>query len=162
MRYIYHWRYSFVVQWQLIGLRLINYGLDDEEDDLANYLILSLQVDQIVPKTPASKNQTDFDIMDERIETAMSTHNVSYLELLRDLAVDCDQFVLFLREKSFGPNWEEWPSFCGDVFSPIPIFTPFGTCFTTQANYSLQYGFTFLLSLFIYLLHFNLALLLSG
>ena len=53
-----------------MGLRLIDYGLNDTDDDLANYLILSLQVDQVVPKTPASKNQSDFDIMDERIEAA--------------------------------------------------------------------------------------------
>ena len=30
-------------------LRLVEYGLDDEDDDLANYLILSLQTDQTVP-----------------------------------------------------------------------------------------------------------------
>ena len=30
------------------GSRLIQYGLDDDNDDVANYLILSLQTDQIV------------------------------------------------------------------------------------------------------------------
>ena len=32
------------------GSRLIQYGLDDDNDDVANYLILSLQTDQIVPQ----------------------------------------------------------------------------------------------------------------
>ena len=35
----------------LILFRLIKYGLDDEADSVANYLILSLQTDQIVPST---------------------------------------------------------------------------------------------------------------
>ena len=30
--------------------RLAAFGLDDENDDLANYLILSLQIDQITPQ----------------------------------------------------------------------------------------------------------------
>ena len=33
------------------NFRLIKYGLDDANDDVANYLILSLQTDQIVPAT---------------------------------------------------------------------------------------------------------------
>ncbi len=30
--------------------RMIKYDLDDEEDNVANYLILSLQTEQIVPQ----------------------------------------------------------------------------------------------------------------
>ena len=76
--------------------------------------------------------------MDARIEEAMTEFNISYLDLLRDLAVSCDQFILFLREKSYGPNWDYWPKACGDVFSKVPILTPFGTCFTTEPNYTIM------------------------
>ena len=36
--------------------RLATLGLDDENDDLANYLILSLQVDQITPRINVNKD----------------------------------------------------------------------------------------------------------
>ena len=132
--------YTCRIHPQDMHIRLIKYGLNDTDDDLANYLILSLQVDQIVPKTPNTKNESDFAVMESRLEAAMETHNISYFDLLRDVAIDCNQFILFLREKSFGPNWAEWPSFCGEVFSEVPIFTPFGTCFTTATNFSLKYN----------------------
>ena len=39
----------------------------------------------------------------------MAQHNLTYLELLRKLAVDCDQFILFVRDKSFEAEMNEWP-----------------------------------------------------
>ena len=39
----------------------------------------------------------------------MAQHNLTYLELLRKLAVDCDQFILFVRDKSFESDMNEWP-----------------------------------------------------
>ena len=43
------------------------------------------------------KNAADFALMDARVAGAMAAHNLTYLQLLRALAVDCDQFVLFVR-----------------------------------------------------------------
>ena len=40
----------------------------------------------------------------------MAKYNLTYLELLRKLAVDCDQFILFVRDKSFGGQYESWPA----------------------------------------------------
>ena len=44
------------------------------------------------------KNAADFALMDARVAGAMAAHNLTYLQLLRALAVDCDQFVLFVRD----------------------------------------------------------------
>ena len=98
----------------------------------------------------------DFEKVDEKIAQSMAKYNVTYLELLRNLAVDCDQFILFVRDKSFGSQSESWPDRsshlmcgeslkyfipmrprCGTLFSTLPILTPFGTCFTSHPNYSL-------------------------
>ena len=76
--------------------------------------------------------------MDARVEGAMAAHNLTYLQLLRALAVDCDQFVLFVRyftvlyctvlcslsrDKSFGPEMASWPAKCGTIFSTVPPST---------------------------------------
>ena len=77
--------------------------------------------------------------MEERIKAAMEWKNVTYLELLRDVAISCNDFVLFLREKSdssYGSDLREWPAPCGDIFSPLPLMTQFGTCFTTNPNHT--------------------------
>ena len=123
--------------------RLIQYGLDDAEDNVANYLILSLQSEQIKPKLKVinrmsalsnkihafmiiiawqrkcpgenknclqtQKNASDYAEMDARITQSLAQHNLTYLELLRKLAVDCDQFILFVRDKSFESDMTEWP-----------------------------------------------------
>ena len=95
--------------------------------------------------------------MEARIALALATHNLTYLELLRSLAVDCDQFILFVRDKSFESNMTRWPAKygavmqwcsqcgmscisylrCGSIFSSTPIFSPLGTCFTTSPSLSL-------------------------
>ena len=108
-------------------LRLTQYGLDDVEDSVANYLILSLQSEQIKPKLEVihkrfslyigiiqkklqtQKNASHYAEMDARISQSMAQHNLTYLELLRKLAVDCDQFILFVRDKSFESDMNEWP-----------------------------------------------------
>ena len=76
--------------------------------------------------------------MEGRIKAAMKSNNVSYLELLRKVAIGCDEFILFIRQKSdsFTEDSANWPKSCGEIFSTFPILTPFGTCFTTHPNYS--------------------------
>ena len=55
------------------------------------------------------KNASDYAEMDARISEAMARHNLTYLGLLRKLAVDCDQFILFVRDKSFESEMDQWP-----------------------------------------------------
>ena len=85
------------------------------------------------------KNETDFSMMEERITAAMKWKNVTYLQLLRDVAISCEDFVLFLRQKSdlYGADISRWPVPCGDIFSTVPVLTSFGTCFTSNPNYTL-------------------------
>ena len=73
-------------------------------------------------------------MMEQRISAAKAKHNISYLELLREVAVRCDEFVIFLRQKSYGPDPATWPRPCYHILSPLPILSPFGTCFTSQPN----------------------------
>ena len=76
----------------------------------------------MIVKTDGSfvqKNAADFAMMDARVAGAMAAHNLTYLQLLRALAVDCDQFVLFVRDKSFGPELASWPAKCGTIFSTV-------------------------------------------
>ena len=84
------------------------------------------------------KNNTDFQEMERRIKESMIRNKLTYLQLLRNVAIDCDEFILFLRQKSddFGEDRSLWPKTCGDIFSNIPVLTPFGTCFTTSPNYT--------------------------
>ena len=76
--------------------------------------------------------------MEERIKAAMKWRKVTYLQLLRDVAISCEEFVLFVRQKSddYGNNIRQWPERCGTVYSKVPVLTPFGTCFTTSPDYS--------------------------
>ena len=99
-----------------------------------------MQTEQIIPQFSAKnnfsvKNGDDYTAMEERINEAIKIHNVSYLEFLRDVAVSCDQFIFFVREKSFGPDWDTWPQICGKIFSNVPILSPAGTCYTTHPDY---------------------------
>ena len=55
------------------------------------------------------KNASDYAEMDARITQSLAQHNLTYLELLRKLAVDCDQFILFVRDKSFESDMTQWP-----------------------------------------------------
>ena len=103
-------------------------NLIDENDDMANYLIFSLQTDELIP--PPAKNVSNIEKMEERFLNSMKRFNMSRLEMFQSIAVRCEDFIIFLREKSF--DIENWPSTCGDIFYNIPIFTPFGTCFTTK------------------------------
>ena len=106
------------------------FNLTDENDDMANYLILSLQTDQLIP--PPDKDESKIKKMEERLLNSMKRFNISRLEMLRSIAVHCEDFIIFLRDKSFGTDIFKWPITCGDIFYTIPIFTPFGTCFTTN------------------------------
>ena len=75
-------------------------------------------------------------MMEQRISAAKAKHNITYLELLREVAVRCDEFVIFIREKSYGPDPLGWPRPCGHLLSETPILSPFGTCFTSQPNFT--------------------------
>ena len=55
------------------------------------------------------KTAADFEKMDNKIALSMAKFNITYLDLLRKLAVDCDQFILFVRDKSFGGQYDSWP-----------------------------------------------------
>ena len=75
-------------------------------------------------------------MMERRLATAQRKHNLSYLELLRNVSIRCEEFVIFARDKSFGPDLSSWPQACGQILSGLPILTPFGTCFRTHPNFT--------------------------
>ena len=77
-------------------------------------------------------------MMEGRIKSVMDSKNITYLQLLRNVSIDCEDFILFIRQKSdnFTEDSQSWPKSCGDIFSTFPILTPFGTCFTSHPNYS--------------------------
>ena len=75
-------------------------------------------------------------MMEQRLSEAKLKHNISYLELLREVAVRCEEFVIFAREKKFEPDFSSWPRPCGHLLSRLPILSPFGTCFTSQPNFT--------------------------
>ena len=113
-----------------IFFRLKFFDLFDEQDEMANYLILSLQTDQVIPRLDIE--ETKMEEMENRLLRSMEKFNLTRLEMYRKIAVKCEEFIGFVREKSFGPNIQSWPLPCGDVFFKVPILTPFGTCFTTK------------------------------
>ena len=76
--------------------------------------------------------------MEARIDAALVKHNMTYLEMLRKVAITCDEFILFVREKKYDPEFATWPKKCGEVFSEIPILTGFGTCFITNPDYKIR------------------------
>ena len=92
-------------------------------------------------------------MMENRIDEAMSKHNISYLQLLRNVAVTCDEFILFVREKKYNPDFSTWPKKCGEVFLEQPILTSFGTCFISNPNYQLRLDIS--LSSFLSILTLN-------
>ena len=95
---------------------------------MANYLILSLQADQIVPGPV--KNETEIKMMEEKLISKMKKFNMSRLDLFRNISVQCEDFIVFLRDKSF--TLETWPKLCGEIFHTTPILTPFGACFNSK------------------------------
>ena len=101
---------------------------------MANYLILSLQTDEIIPVPANVQNSSLLDEMEEKLLKSLKKFGLSRLELLRNVAVKCDQFIIFMREQSFGSVQRNWPTVCGDVFDTIPILSPFGTCFTSKID----------------------------
>ena len=42
--------------------------------------------------------------MEARVQASLAAHNVTYLQLLRRLAITCDEFILFVREKRYSPD----------------------------------------------------------
>ena len=75
-------------------------------------------------------------MMERRLSDAQRQHNLTYLELLRNVSIRCEEFVIFVRDKSFGPDPSSWPPPCGHLLSSLPILSPFGTCFTTHPNFT--------------------------
>ena len=101
---------------------------------MANYMVLSLQTDEIIP-TP--KNLMDKDLvekLEKKLTDRMEKFGLTRLELYREIAVKCEDFIAFVREKSFGSDPATWPKVCGEVFHTLPILTPFGTCFTSTID----------------------------
>jgi hypothetical protein len=136
------------------------YGLTDENDDMANYLILSLQTDPIIPG--CNKTEKDMQNMEERILGTMKQFNITRLEMFQNIAVQCEDFIGFFREKSFGTDYYSWPKICGEIFYDIPIFTPFGTCFTTKMSirlvliaYLLMYNLKHIILIFLFIYIFK-------
>ena len=97
---------------------------------MANFLILSLQTDQLIPAP--KETGKDMQKMEERIHETLNPFHMTRLEMFQNIAVQSEDFIGFYREKSFGPDYYSWPKICGEIFYNIPIFTPFGTCFTTK------------------------------
>ena len=112
--------------------RLEFYGLKDANDDMPNFLILSLQTDHMIP---VIKQEEEMKKMEIKLQETMNRFNLTRFELFQNIAVRCENFIGFVREKSFGPDFSLWPQICGDIFYDIPIFTPFGTCFTTKMTF---------------------------
>ena len=108
------------------------YGLSDENDDMANYLVLSLQTDKIRPTPTKVKDEAELERMETKLLMIMDKFNLTRLELFRKIAVTCEDFIVFVRDNSFGSDSETWPKICGELFYNVPIFTPFGTCYTTK------------------------------
>ena len=101
---------------------------------MANYLLLSLQTDEIVPTPKNLMNETLVEEIEKKLLNSMEKFGLTRLELFRKVAVKCENFIVFFRESSFGSDTTKWPKICGDLFYPIPLFSPFGTCFTTVSN----------------------------
>ena len=92
-------------------------------------MILSLQIDKMSPKiTKNFKNQKI------KVDTAINNlgKNKTFLDLLRTVAIDCDDFVMHMNSKVLSRNTQNKNRKCGDLFNQQPIFSPIGTCFTTK------------------------------
>ena len=75
--------------------------------------------------------------MEKRISNSMEKFGLTYMELLRKVAVTCDEFILIVREKTYSQNMADWPNKCGDVFYDFPILSSFGTCFMSNTENNL-------------------------
>jgi hypothetical protein len=98
---------------------------------MGNYLVLSLQTDEIIPTPTNLMDSVLVNEMDQRLYRSMEKFGLTRLELFRNIAVKCENFIVFVRDISFGSDPENWPSDCGEIFQTLPILTPFGTCFTS-------------------------------
>ena len=47
----------------------------------------------------SQKTEADYQAMEARVSASLAAHNLTYLQLLRRLAITCDEFILFVREK---------------------------------------------------------------
>ena len=113
-------------------LSLAFYELSGDNDDMANYLVLSLQMDNIRPTPVKVRDEKELERMEKKLLSTMEKFELTRLELFRNIAVKCEDFIVFYRDNSFGSDMESWPQVCGQLFYKVPIFTPFGTCFTTN------------------------------
>ena len=107
---------------------------------MANYLVLCLQTDEMVPTPKNMMNESLVEEMENKLLNSMEKFGLTRLELFRKVAVKCENFIVFFRESSFGSDTTQWPKICGDLFYPLPMFSPFGTCFTTVSNLRLVLG----------------------
>ena len=101
---------------------------------MANYMVLSLQTDEIIPTPTNLMDKVLVDEMEQRLNKSMEKFGLTRLELFRNIAVKCENFIVFVREISFGSDPENWPKVCGEIFQTLPILTPFGTCFTSMVS----------------------------
>ena len=106
---------------------------------MANYLVLSLQTDEVTPTPMKMMDGPLVEKMEKRLLDSMMKFGLSRLELFRNIAVKCEKFIVFIRESSFGSDPSKWPAYCGEIFHTVPIFTPFGTCFTSMTSLKYKY-----------------------
>ena len=118
---------------------------------MANYLVLSLQMDKIRPTPVKVQDEKELEKMEKKLLRSMEKFGLTRLELFREIAVKCEDFIVFYRENSFGSDLGSWPQVCGELFYEVPIFTPFGACFTT--NMTLRYWITFISLYFLNFLY---------
>ena len=101
---------------------------------MANYLVLSLQTDEIIPTPTNLMDKHLVHKMENRLNRSIEKFGLTRLELFRNIAVECENFIVFVREVSFGSDPDKWPTICGEIFQTLPILTPFGTCFTSMGS----------------------------
>ena len=53
--------------------------------------------------------------MDQKLNRSMEKFGLTRLELFRNIAVKCENFIVFVREISFGSDLENWPTVCGEI-----------------------------------------------
>ena len=143
----WQWKVKSSISWENTinnYLSLAYYELSDENDDMANYLVLCLQTDEMVPTPKNMMNESLVEEMENKLLNSMEKFGLTRLELFRKVAVKCENFIVFFRESSFGSDTTQWPKICGDLFYPLPMFSPFGTCFTTVSNLRLVLGMWFI------------------
>ena len=76
---------------------------------MANYLLLSLQTDEVVPTPKNMMNESLVDEMENKLLNSMEIFGLTRLELFRKVAVKCENFIVFFRESSLGSDTTQWP-----------------------------------------------------